>query len=186
MLCCVILSAILGAMLALVRKGLPVLNNRKTSPLAWTPNQPAKVTSNIIIPIGLLSGRIKSFGFAFQGLGFVLRSEPNARMHVIAACLVLGMAAFLRVSQNDLIIIVFLIMVVWFAETINSAFEYLCDLISPDFHQAVKHAKDIAAGAVLITAIGAAIIGAVIFWPYLFAANVPAWPEAMICRGGAV
>ena len=56
---------------------------------------------------------------------------------------------------------------VLFAETINTAFEYLCDVVSPQKNEAVKHAKDIAAGAVLITAIGAVIIGAIVLLPYV-------------------
>ena len=54
-----------------------------------------------------------------------------------------------------------------FAETINTAFEYLCDVVSPQKNDAVKHAKDIAAGAVLITAIGALIIGSIVLLPYI-------------------
>jgi diacylglycerol kinase len=57
---------------------------------------------------------------------------------------------------------------VWFAEALNTAFEYVCDVVSPGEHAAVKHAKDIAAGAVLICAVGAAMIGCLTFWPYFY------------------
>ena len=56
---------------------------------------------------------------------------------------------------------------VWFAEAMNTAFEYLCDIVSPEFNVSVKRAKDIAAGAVLLTAIVAFILGILIFWPYV-------------------
>jgi len=54
------------------------------------------------------------------------------------------------------------------AEGFNTAIEYVCDLVSPDYHASVEKAKDVAAGAVLVCAIGAALIGALTFWPYLF------------------
>jgi diacylglycerol kinase len=57
---------------------------------------------------------------------------------------------------------------VWFAEALNTAFEYVCDVVSPGEHPAVKQAKDIAAGAVLVCAVGAAIIGCLTFWPHFF------------------
>jgi diacylglycerol kinase (ATP) len=55
---------------------------------------------------------------------------------------------------------------VWVGETINTAVEYVCDVVSPDYNHAVKHAKDIAAGGVLIAAIASLVIGALTFWPY--------------------
>ena len=57
--------------------------------------------------------------------------------------------------------------IVWTAEALNTAFEFLADVASPEFHPLVRDAKDVAAGAVLITAIAAGVIGAIIFWPYV-------------------
>ena len=59
------------------------------------------------------------------------------------------------------------IFIVWFYEAMNTAFEYVCDVVSPEFHTSVEKAKDIAAGAVLICSIGAVIMGGLIFWPYV-------------------
>ena len=59
------------------------------------------------------------------------------------------------------------ISLVWTAEALNTAFEFLADAASPEFHPLVRNAKDVAAGAVLITAIGAVIIGCIVFWPYV-------------------
>ena len=59
------------------------------------------------------------------------------------------------------------IMAVWTAEALNTAFEFLADVASPEFHPLVKHAKDVAAGAVLISAIGAVIIGLFVLGPYV-------------------
>lgn len=65
--------------------------------------------------------------------------------------------------------IVLACMAVWITETLNTALEFLTDLASPDFHPLAGKAKDVAAGAVLIAAIGAVIIGALVFWRYLYA-----------------
>lgn len=59
------------------------------------------------------------------------------------------------------------ISIVWTAEALNTAFEFLADAASPEFHPLVRDAKDVAAGAVLVTAIAAATIGVIIFWPYV-------------------
>ena len=58
---------------------------------------------------------------------------------------------------------------VWSAEAFNTAVEYVCDMVSPERSLVVKHAKDLAAGAVLICAACALVIGAITFWPYLLA-----------------
>ena len=66
-----------------------------------------------------------------------------------------------------LYLLIVAIALVWFAELINTAIEYVCDLVSPEHDERVKRAKDIGAGAVLICAMGAALIGVLTFWPYL-------------------
>jgi diacylglycerol kinase (ATP) len=77
-------------------------------------------------------------------------------------------AAFLlRVSAGDWCWIILAISIVWTAEALNTAFEFLADAASPEFHPLVRDAKDVAAGAVLVTAIAAGIIGAIIFCPYV-------------------
>jgi diacylglycerol kinase (ATP) len=66
-----------------------------------------------------------------------------------------------------LVLDILAISIVWTAEALNTAFEFLADAASPEFHRLVRDAKDVAAGAVLLTAIAASIIGVIIFWPYL-------------------
>ena len=112
--------------------------------------------------------RLKSFGYAFSGLGFMLRTQHNAWLHLVATVLVVAAGFFLHVSPGDWRWLITAIVLVWMAEAFNTAVEYVCDVVSPDFSEAVKHAKDIAAGAVLICAIGAAMIGALTLWPYAF------------------
>jgi len=111
--------------------------------------------------------RIKSFGYAFAGLWFMLRTQHNAWVH-LAATLAVATAGFaLHITAEDWRWLVVAIVMVWIAEALNTAFEHLCDVVSPEFHIAVKRSKDIAAGAVLICAVGAVMIGAMVFWPYV-------------------
>jgi diacylglycerol kinase (ATP) len=79
-------------------------------------------------------------------------------------------AAWLSVSRADWLALVLAIVSVWTAEALNTAFEFLCDVASPEFHPLVEKAKDVAAGAVLICALGAVVIGTLVLGPPLLAA----------------
>jgi diacylglycerol kinase (ATP) len=116
-----------------------------------------------------LSARIKSFGYAFAGLGFMLRTQHNAWVHLAATVLVVVLSIALRISAADWRWIILAIFVVWGAEAFNTAVEYVCDMVSPERNVVVKHAKDIAAGSVLLSAVSAGCIGLLTFWPYLAA-----------------
>ena len=115
----------------------------------------------------LFADRLRSFGYALDGLRFTFVTQHNARIHVASTLAVLAIAWWLQLNANDWRWLVVAIVLVWLAELFNTAIEYLCDLISPEFHLAVRRAKDIAAGAVLVSSVGALVIGAVTFWPYL-------------------
>ena len=110
--------------------------------------------------------RLKSFGYAFEGIVFMLKSQHNAWLHLVATVLVILTAAFLQVRPEDWRWLIVAIVMVWVAESFNTAVEYVCDVVSPEYSMAVKRAKDIAAGAVLICAVGAAVIGTLTLWPY--------------------
>jgi diacylglycerol kinase (ATP) len=115
-----------------------------------------------------LSDRARSFRYAFAGVAYMLRSQHNAWLH-LAITLAVCLAGWgLAISAADWRWLIVAIVLVWVAETMNTAFEYVCDVISPEFHHSVARAKDIAAGAVLICAGGAVLIGVVTFWPYLW------------------
>ncbi len=114
-----------------------------------------------------LSNRFKSFGHAWAGLVFLAKSEPHARIHLLATVLVLLAAWGLDVSRQDWLWLILAITLVWMSEAVNTAIEYLCDVISPEYSQSVKRAKDIAAGTVLIAATAAVIIGVIVFIPYI-------------------
>ena len=113
------------------------------------------------------SGRIRSFCHAIRGVLRMIRCQHNAWIHATATLAVLLAALFFRISGADWCWIILAISIVWTAEALNTAFEFLADAASPEFHPLVRNAKDVAAGAVLITAIAAVIIGSIVFWPYI-------------------
>jgi diacylglycerol kinase (ATP) len=97
----------------------------------------------------------------------MIRCQHNAWIHALATVAVLLAAFFLRISAADWCWIILAISIVWTAEALNTAFEFLADAASPKFHPLVRDAKNVAAGAVLITAVAAIIIGSIVFWPYV-------------------
>ena len=113
------------------------------------------------------TGRIRSFRYAVFGVLRMLRCQHNAWLHLGVTMMVIAAGFFFGLSPAEWCWIILAIVTVWTAEALNTAFEFLADAASPDFHPLVRDAKDVAAGAVLITAIGAAIIGLIIFWPHL-------------------
>lgn len=107
----------------------------------------------------------KSFGYAFKGIDDVIKHEPNMKIHVVVAILVVIMAFILKVSIIEWIILVLLIGTVLAAETINTTIENLVDMYTKEYDEKAKIVKDTAAGTVLILAITSAIIGLIIFIP---------------------
>lgn len=114
-----------------------------------------------------LSSRLKSVGYALRGLGFMLKTQHNAWLHLAATLLVILAASFLQVRLDDWRWLIVAMVTVWVAEAFNTAVEYVCNVVSPGHSELVKHAKDIAAGAVLVCAFGAAVIGFLTLWPYV-------------------
>lgn len=114
-----------------------------------------------------VAARLKSFAYAFAGIAFMLRTQHNAWLHVIATLGVVGAGFAFHVSADDWRWLIAAMTLVWLAEVMNTAFEHLCDVVSPEFQLSVKRAKDIAAAAVLVCALAAALIGAMTFAPYI-------------------
>lgn len=113
------------------------------------------------------TGRIKSLMYALRGISLMIASQHNAWIHLLITALVFVAGAYFRITRFEWAVIVLSIVTVWAAESLNTAFEFLADVASPEFHPLVEKAKDVAAGAVLIAAIGALIVGIMIFGPYL-------------------
>ena len=112
------------------------------------------------------SGRIRSFKFALMGIWTMFKSQHNAWVHAAATVLVVGVGFLLHLSSSEWCWIVLAIMAVWMAEGFNTAFEFLADAASPGFHPLVKHAKDVAAGSVLVAAIGSLVVGILVLGPH--------------------
>ncbi|MCC6726587.1 MAG: diacylglycerol kinase family protein [Saprospiraceae bacterium] len=117
----------------------------------------------------MLKKRLNSFRFAFAGIGELVASQTNAKIHLVAATLAVVAGFLLQINRTEWCAIVFAIAMVLAAEAFNTALEHLTDLVSPQYHPLAGKAKDVAAGAVLLTAIGAAAVGLLIFLPKILA-----------------
>lgn len=109
----------------------------------------------------------KSFRFAFEGIWVGVKSEANWTIGILEATVVIWAGFYLNISKSDWIIVILLIGLVLYAELCNSAIEAIVDSFTPEEHPKAKLAKDFSAGSVVILIIAAAIIGWIIFWPYL-------------------
>jgi len=114
-------------------------------------------------------GRISSFRCALLGIWEMISSQHNAWIHAVATLLVVTISFYFGLTKEEWCWIVLSIVSVWTAETLNTAFEFLTDVASPQFHPLAAKAKDVAAGAVLITASGSALIGLLVLGPHLLA-----------------
>jgi len=118
---------------------------------------------------GFINSRVHAFGHAFHGWWHVLRTQRNAWIHSLAATLVVLVGLWLRISPRDWAVLVLTITMVFTAEFINTAIEAVVDLASPVHHPLAKVGKDVGAGAVLISALAAVLIGLLILGPPLWA-----------------
>lgn len=105
----------------------------------------------------------KSFGYAFKGIGYLLRYENNFKYQVFAAIVTIGLGFFLGLDTFEWLLIIIMIGLVLMAEASNTALEKFLDVLHPEIHPTVAKAKDLAAGAVLLISITAAIVGVIIF-----------------------
>ncbi len=119
------------------------------------------------MPSSYLSGRLRSFGHAFRGLAILLQSQHNARIHAVATVLAVAAGALLRISAAEWVLITLAVLCVWATEALNTSIEFLVDLVSPELHPVAAKAKDVAAGAVLVAALGSLVVGVVVFGPYV-------------------
>jgi diacylglycerol kinase (ATP) len=115
------------------------------------------------------TGRLRSVRCALRGVRIMFQSQHNAWIHALATCLVCVAGFTLQISADEWCWLVLAMMSVWTAEAFNTALEFLTDVASPTFHPLAGQAKDVAAGAVLISAGGAVVIGALVLAPPLWA-----------------
>jgi diacylglycerol kinase (ATP) len=112
-----------------------------------------------------LRARGSSFRYASEGIRSFFRSEPNAWIHLLATIVAFVLMLFLPMNSMEIISIVIVTGMVWCAELFNTAIEKLADQVTTERHPSIKYIKDVAAGAVLVTAISALVTGLVIFIP---------------------
>ncbi len=120
-----------------------------------------------------IRSRWHSFGHAFRGLSYVVRTQRNAWIHVVIAAVVRAVSIWLQLSQVEWAVIVLTMAMVFTAELLNTAIEAVVDLASPQKHPLAKVGKDVGAGAVLIAAIAAVMIGLLVLWPRLWMRLAP-------------
>ena len=115
-----------------------------------------------------LTSRIAAFGHAFRGWGHVLKTQHNAWIHSLVALAVIVLGFWLELPARDWAVLVLTIAMVFTAEFINTAIEAVVDLASPAQHPLAKVGKDVGAGAVLVAALAAVLIGLLILGPPLW------------------
>src|SRR5512143_4093912 len=110
---------------------------------------------------------IKSANFAIEGILHGTKTQRHLRYHLYSAAGILVLCYILGISRNDFLVISIMVIVVLVAELFNTAIETMVDILSPEHSEKARIAKDVAAGAVLTTAFGAAVIGYIILMPYI-------------------
>jgi diacylglycerol kinase len=113
---------------------------------------------------------IVGFGHAFRGIVVTFRTQRNMGVHVLVGACAVALGSFLNLARWEWLVLIITIMIVLASEAINTAIESAVDVATSEFHPLARNAKDAAAGAVLICAIGAVVVGCVVFIPHLLAA----------------
>ncbi len=113
-----------------------------------------------------LKKRLAAFGYAFKGMADLLLNHPHAHVHALATIVVLGAAIYFPLSRWEWACLVLSIGSVWTAEALNTALEYLTDLVSPDYHPLAGKVKDMASGGVMFACIAATGVGVIVFYPH--------------------
>ena len=113
---------------------------------------------------------IRSVRCAVHGVAVLWTSQRNARIHRWATVVAVVAGAYVRFTGLEWCWIVVAVVAVWTAEALNTAVELLTDLVSPELHPLAGRAKDVAAGAVLIVALGSVLIGLLVMGPHVLAA----------------
>ena len=110
---------------------------------------------------------IQSFGFALQGIKYALMNDQNFRVHIAVALIVIAASIYFDVNPFEMGILGVMIVLVIATEMINTAIENMVDLITKEHREEAKIAKDVSSGMVLISSLGALIVGFLIFTPHI-------------------
>ena len=112
-----------------------------------------------------ITGRIRSFGYAFKGIWILFATQKNAQVHLLALIIISLWGFYLGLDKMEWCAICICIALVLMAEAMNTAIEFLVDLVSPEYNPLAGKAKDVAAAAVLLCVIVCGIVWAIIFLP---------------------
>ena len=112
--------------------------------------------------------RGNSFSYAWDGLKAAFKTEHNTWIHLALSFTALALGLVMKISSMEFVALIIVMTMVWVAELFNTAIEKTMDFISREKHPSIKLVKDLAAAAVLITALSALIVGAIIFIPKIF------------------
>ena len=107
----------------------------------------------------------RSFQYAWNGISYCFKTQQNFRIHLLVFTLVCIAGFFLKISHTEWLVIILCGVLVLMLEMINTAIEYLCDVVTTDFHPMIRIIKDVIAGAVLVSAAGTVVAGLIIFLP---------------------
>jgi undecaprenol kinase len=110
---------------------------------------------------------VKSFKFAFRGLGTLIKKEQNFRIHLIAAVFILFLSVYFKIALWQWAVIVMMVALIFILEMLNTVFERLVDMLKPRLHHYVGEIKDIMSAMVLVAALAAVILALIIFLPYI-------------------
>jgi diacylglycerol kinase (ATP) len=110
-----------------------------------------------------------SFRCAGAGVWFLVKTQPNAQIHLAATVLAVGAGCFFRIDRLEWCFLAFAITAVWVAEALNTVLELFLDAVHPEHNPLIGRAKDVAAGAVLLAAVGAVVVGLLVFAPRILA-----------------
>lgn len=113
-----------------------------------------------------MSRRLRSsFHYAIEGVKYVLKTQPNMKIHTCVGTLAVLAGFFFHISQAEWLALVIVIGFVLILEVVNTAVETLVDLYTEEYHELAKASKDTAAGAVLLMAVVSVVVGLIIFGP---------------------
>ncbi|MCI4666710.1 MAG: diacylglycerol kinase family protein [Bacteroidia bacterium] len=118
--------------------------------------------------LSFIKARLKSFGYAFKGIWTLISSQTNAKIHLLAVVVITALGFYLNLSPTEWCLIILCMALVLMAEAINTAIEFLVDLVSPDYHPLAGKAKDVAAGAVLLSVLICGLVWGIIFLPKIW------------------
>lgn len=113
--------------------------------------------------------RWQALGHALRGIGFCIKRETHFQLQVLVSVITIVVGVVVGLSRMEWLLVVVCIMLMLTLEAVNTAMEHLCNVVQPGYHPGIKRVKDVAAGAVLIAAVGSCVVGCFIFLPKLSA-----------------